>query len=220
MARTSTFDAKELAERCKNSTPEDTAKEFGCSLSTVINACRVHGVQVITKASADRKKIAAWVGENDATIADAVRHFGCSRNRIGQACKDHGVSPRKEESTFNPPSPRSNFEILAMLMQNYIPSDIAREMAVSRQRVDQIKANAEAVGLLGENAIVVLKASVKVSDEKQYTVAQKLAGQDLHGLPCRIPDPVGEQKDCEHEFEDIPNTNNMKCTFCGYTRRY
>ena len=83
----------------------------------------------------------------------------------------------------------------------------------------------------------------------EYTAQQKLAGQDLHGLPCRIPEPVGNQKDCDHtRFEwvdcgngyfdhneewvpeesrvkvttmrDIPGTNNMKCDICGYTRRY
>jgi len=32
----------------------------------------------------------------------------------------------------------------------------------------------------------------------EYTIAEKLAGLDLHGLPCRIPEPVGKQKDCTH----------------------
>jgi hypothetical protein len=84
---------------------------------------------------------------------------------------------------------------------------------------------------------------------EQYSVDQKLAGLDLHGLACRIPEPVGEQANCSHQkkdhvymgdgyldeegewieqkrlmdvtaFEDIPGTNNLKCTICGYTRRY
>ena len=83
----------------------------------------------------------------------------------------------------------------------------------------------------------------------EYTIAEKLAGLDLHGLPCRIPEPVGKQKDCTHTqhekadwgegyfddneewvvlytwaevttMRDIPGTNNMKCDICGYTRRY
>jgi hypothetical protein len=84
----------------------------------------------------------------------------------------------------------------------------------------------------------------------EYTVEQKLSGLDLHGLPCRIPDPVGKQKECSHtEFKwtesntdgyfdhneewvpyrsrvevttmhDIQGTNNMKCCLCGYQRRY
>jgi len=83
----------------------------------------------------------------------------------------------------------------------------------------------------------------------EYTPAEKLAGLDLYGLPCRIPEPVGKQKDCTHtRFEwdhfgegyfdhdddwvplstraevttmrDIPGTNNMKCDICGYMRRY
>lgn len=82
----------------------------------------------------------------------------------------------------------------------------------------------------------------------EYTPEQKLAGLDLHGLPCRIPDPVGKQKECSHTqiqweethgyfddneewvslrsrvevttMHDIPGTNNMKCSLCGYQRRY
>jgi hypothetical protein len=88
-----------------------------------------------------------------------------------------------------------------------------------------------------------------MSESFNFTPAQKLAGQDLYGLPCRIPEPVGNQKDCTHtRFEwdhfgegywdhddewvplptraevttmrDIPGTNNMKCDICGYMRRY
>jgi len=29
----------------------------------------------------------------------------------------------------------------------------------------------------------------------EYTLDEKLEGRDLHGLPCRIPEPVGRQKD-------------------------
>lgn len=83
----------------------------------------------------------------------------------------------------------------------------------------------------------------------EYTAAQKLAGLDLYGLPCRIPEPTSDQSKCTHTkpelvymgdgyvddneewvrenrwmdvttFEDIPGTNNMRCTICGYTRRY
>ena len=83
---------------------------------------------------------------------------------------------------------------------------------------------------------------------KNYTISEKLAGQDLHGLPCRVPKPTPEQERCSHStmverdhgfenwmtgewvsdikrveddtFEDIPGTNNFRCTQCGYTRRY
>ncbi len=82
---------------------------------------------------------------------------------------------------------------------------------------------------------------------KDYSIADKLAGRDLHGLPCRIPTPTPEQAKCSHTesktwddgyedddgnwrsdwrraevwiMEDIPGTNNLRCTRCGYTRRY
>lgn len=80
-----------------------------------------------------------------------------------------------------------------------------------------------------------------------YTLEQKLNGEDLYGLPCRIPKPTSEQAKCSHrEFEkiddgyedwdgewrsdfkqieaslmeDIEGTNNIRCSRCGYTRRY
>jgi hypothetical protein len=82
---------------------------------------------------------------------------------------------------------------------------------------------------------------------KQYSVSEKLQGLDLHGLPCRIPEPTAEQAKCSHTrhievdegyadwdgewqsdwreyevgtYEDVPGTNNFRCTQCGYTRRY
>ena len=73
-------------------------------------------------------------------------------------------------------------------------------------------------------------------------------GLDLHGLPCRVPTPTEEQSKCSHTrvewvteswedwrtgkieseekrytvstYEDIPGTNNLRCTKCGYMRRY
>ena len=33
----------------------------------------------------------------------------------------------------------------------------------------------------------------------KYTVEQKLRGQDLHGLSCRVPEPTPEQAKCSHE---------------------
>lgn len=82
---------------------------------------------------------------------------------------------------------------------------------------------------------------------KKYSLEEKLSGLDLHGLPCRVPTPTPEQAKCSHavtEWEDygyedwdgewrsdlrhvevsimhdIPGTNNMRCSRCGYTRRY
>lgn len=82
-----------------------------------------------------------------------------------------------------------------------------------------------------------------------YTIEQKMRGEDLHGLPRRVPEPTAEQAKCSHtkmdwieggmvddgwgdkEYRDgfwveesacvdIPGTNNFRCTKCGYTRRY
>jgi hypothetical protein len=82
---------------------------------------------------------------------------------------------------------------------------------------------------------------------QEYSLGDRLAGRDLHGLAKRIPDPVGDEKNCDHQkwresgfwyecwengrtwedtssmntaFEDIGNTNIIKCSKCGYMRRY
>lgn len=87
----------------------------------------------------------------------------------------------------------------------------------------------------------------KLGRPVEYTMADKLAGGDLHGISCRIPKPTSEQAKCSHTkweqidrgyedwdgdwhsdisneevciMEDIPNTNNLRCSRCGYTRRY
>jgi len=81
----------------------------------------------------------------------------------------------------------------------------------------------------------------------QYTLEEKLSGLDLYGLPCRVPTPTPAQAKCTHStteqvdqgfenwdgewypdwrtvevstLKDIPGTNNIRCTICGYTRRY
>ena len=83
---------------------------------------------------------------------------------------------------------------------------------------------------------------------KTYSIDDQLAGLDLYGLSCRIPKPTKAQAKCSHTkvelitrtdedywtgkiiseekyvrvcaYEDIPNTNNIRCSCCGYTRRY
>ncbi len=82
---------------------------------------------------------------------------------------------------------------------------------------------------------------------KEYTIEEKMAGKDLHGLSCRVPKPTAAQEKCSHTrrewvdtsyengdgemveeghyaeittCEDIPGTNNFRCRLCGYTRRY
>lgn len=82
---------------------------------------------------------------------------------------------------------------------------------------------------------------------RPYSIEDKLAGRDLHGLSSRVPTPTDAQSRCSHTRDDwvdngyedwegvwrpevryvkvstcvdIPGTNNFRCTQCGYTRRY
>lgn len=43
-----------------------------------------------------------------------------------------------------------------------------------------------------------------------YTIDQKLRREDLHGLPCRVPEPTPEQAKCTHTrtvggYWDVPS---------------
>ena len=88
-----------------------------------------------------------------------------------------------------------------------------------------------------------------MEEQYSYTTDEKMQGLDLYGLPCRVPTPTDEQAKCDHTrkywaesgyrdeftyewvdtgmqlfeewlYEDIPGTNNLRCSKCGYTRRY
>ena len=96
--------------------------------------------------------------------------------------------------------------------------------------------------------LLLLESPTNTNMPKEYTMADKIAGRDLHGLSCRIPEPTPEQAKCSHTelverdrgykdwdtgqwvknmqweeedvMDDIPGTNNIRCPLCGYTRRY
>lgn len=95
------------------------------------------------------------------TASAAAKHFKCRPERVEASCREFGVNPKEE-----PPVHRkvdltaaSTFEILAMLIQGRTQVQIAEEMCVSRQRVEQIQRKGEKACLLGEDSIVVLKGS-------------------------------------------------------------
>jgi hypothetical protein len=61
------------------------------------------------------------------------------------ACREHGVNlPRK----FSPVMAMSSLEIIAELQAGRRGTDIAKERGISRQRVDQIRRQAEQAGLV------------------------------------------------------------------------
>ena len=162
--RPATYDTKTLAEYARTHTWQQTAAKFGCSRSTVENACSQHGVQSPNKTQMTRKRIADWVRENNATISDAMREFGCSRHRAAVACNENGVQPSVADRLENVPVALSNFEVLRFLIEGYSGAKIAEEMFVSRQRIDQIRARAEQAGLFGPDAVIQLKPNHGVNN--------------------------------------------------------
>lgn len=144
-----THDAEAIAKACLSETVEDVAKRFGCSETLVRKHCKLHGVNFVTRSMKEREAIAIWVRDNKATVDDAVKHFQTSRRRVKRILLENGVVARDKE--FVTPVPRSNFEILACMMQGSRDTDIANEFCVSKQRVEQIRRAAERAGIIGDD---------------------------------------------------------------------
>lgn len=157
MGYTEKFNPKEIAEYCRTNSWQDACKVFGCSRHTVANACQVFDVVAKNKSAMKRMAMAEWIKDKDASGSEASHHFGVSRATILLACAEHGVKLAIEPSKFDPPVPRSNFEVLAFLLQGYTQTQIAKEIGVSRQRIEQVQKQATLAGLFGPDAIVQLK---------------------------------------------------------------
>jgi len=163
--REAKFDAAKIAQYCRENTIGDAMLAFGCSRATVTNACEAHGVALLNKSAAERRKVAEWVKENNASISEATFKFGMTRNRVGSACKENGVTPKEEISDYKPPIARSTLEVLCMLLQGYQAAEIAKAFAVSRQRVSHIKQQAIEARILGDEALIV--CTPKVNNESE-----------------------------------------------------
>lgn len=162
MPRSKKFDPDMIANFCrrKGVTWQDAAIHFGCSRSTIVNACKVHGIvleggHASEVARLRRVGIADWVRNNNATAKEACEHFGIGYEKLRIACKENGVRVASSRSVDFVAV--SSFEIVALLIQGRTCVEVAKEMCISEQRVRQIKLKAIKAELLGPNAIIQLK---------------------------------------------------------------
>ena len=170
MGRTATFDSKVIAEYAKTHTVEETRLHFKCSHTTVMQACQVHEVEPVTQAVQRRQEHADWVRKNNATLTEACKHFGVTSQRIVHACQVHGVELKPEPRDKLTPVSYTNFEILAFLLAGYTQTQVAEEMCVSRQRIQQIRQRAEQARLIGPSAFVEVKPTAETEERSGQTV--------------------------------------------------
>lgn len=145
--RVPTFDSKAIAEACKEKSWQDVQADFGCSRATVSNACHVYGVPQYSKARSKAQLLGSYLTENPtATLREVSVLLDMSTITIRKYCQKYGFAapPLGEKRVAS----QSTFEVVAHLMRGMNQADIAGELFMSRQRVQQIHKAAEAAGIL------------------------------------------------------------------------
>ena len=144
--RKPTFDAKAIAEECKTRDWVEVMEEFGCSRATVSNACQLYGVPMVGKNMLKARLVKKFIEDNPGCgIADVAAATGVTQQTIYRYCDTYGFEPPvKRPKTVA----RSTFEILKQMIDGHRDVDIAQEFFVSRQRVNQIRVEAERAGIL------------------------------------------------------------------------
>lgn len=88
-----------------------------------------------------RKAIAAYVDAGHSHV-EAAAKFGCSTGLVGNAVSEYGTKKREVKKTDQ----TDLFKIAAMFVLGRMDADIAKEIGISRERVGQLRNDAEAAG--------------------------------------------------------------------------
>lgn len=158
MPRTAKFSDTEIAKYAVKHGVAKTCVKFGCSHSTVYNACRTKNVKPPTFTAIRSHEVVEWMAANKATIAEAAKHFQISGFTVRRYCQMLDHKPASAE--YLVPVSLSNFEILAALLCGYTQAQVSDEFGVTRQRVQQIYAKGVDARLIGKRAIVQMKDNV------------------------------------------------------------
>lgn len=89
-----------------------------------------------------RAQIAAAVKREKLTAAEASERFGVSIHTVWSACREHDVIPEMFQNRMP-----SAYCILARLLKGESQADIARDLGISRQAVNQVKQRAIEAGI-------------------------------------------------------------------------
>ena len=138
----------DIAEYVKEHGLFKTMKKFQVSRQTVEGACNEHDVPIKEIIShADRKKQREAAAElcKTKTVSEVAQETGLSEAKIRMACHEFGVDVLKPVKAGM--SHRS-FRVLRLLLNGIGQSDIGRELAVSRQYVEQVRDRAVEAGFV------------------------------------------------------------------------
>lgn len=138
------FDSKKIAKACVKATVEDVRNKFGCSVATVYNACREHGVVPFGGSERKPEIVRKYIEANpEATIVDVAAALSIHSDTIKRYCEKYGFTPALPSSRVS----LSTFEILHKLLTGHSQSNISRDFSVSRQWVHQVQVAAKQAGI-------------------------------------------------------------------------
>jgi transposase len=133
---------KQMAEDAQRMDINLVAKKWKVMRTTVVNACRQHGVKVQSsrkELAARRKKMAMFAEKNG--VDDAAQEFGVSIGTVYGACRENGINLVRK-----PQQAELMLVITRRLLDGERQSEITRDLGVSRQYVSQVKRRAIEAG--------------------------------------------------------------------------
>lgn len=138
------FDSKKIAKACVKATVADVQEKFSCSVATVYNACKKHGVVPFGGSERKPEIVRKYIEANpEATIADVAAALSIHSDTIKRYCEKYGFTPALPSSRVS----LSTFEILHKLLTGHSQSNISRDFSVSRQWVHQVQVAAKQAGI-------------------------------------------------------------------------
>lgn len=138
---------REIVDFCKaGGSVQEAAAKFGCCTSTVKAACAEMQHQLYGVVVERHRKVSEWVKQHNASLKEAMKEFGFSRAIVIRSCERFGVELRAD-NTLKPKLSSPSLGMLARLIAGEGYSEIAVDFGVTRQRVYELRKNAEAAGV-------------------------------------------------------------------------
>lgn len=92
-----------------------------------------------------RRRAIAKAAQSGADISQLSRDYGVSASQVRLACLEHKVTPPSHHLKI--PRAQKSLLIVAALLRGERPVELAEEFGTSRQRIHQIKKDAENAGV-------------------------------------------------------------------------
>ena len=138
---------KEIAEAIKREKLSigEVANRFQVSFQTVRQSCIEFGVQLPNKRRERRKEISQAIRQENLSIGQAANKFQVSVHTVYKVCIEFGVQlpPQARELKI------TAFQAIALRQKGFTYEQIAKQLNLSNQRIQQIVSFAKDAGVSG-----------------------------------------------------------------------